>query len=221
MTKTDNLKKRFNLLNEIPEIGANYNILPGTENPVIVKNSPNRLVFMKWGLIPFWAKDYRVEAGFINARAEGIISKASFRKPISKQRCLVPAAGFFEWKKLKLEKKEEKIPFYIGLKEDRIFSFAGIYDVWRDSQNKDIYTYAIITVQANDAVKDIHHRMPVILNTDDENRYLDGSADVNEILQLLKPFDSKRMFSYPVSKMVNNPKNNGEQLIERANALGE
>lgn len=210
---TSNLKKRFGILGESPSFEVSYNISPSTYNPVVVRNSPDKVVMMKWGLVPFWAKDPKIGFGLINARSEGIEDRPVFRKPVRSQRCLVPATGFFEWKKLKLEKKEEKIPFYIILKDQEIISFAGIYDIWRDTEGKEIYSYAIITTSANEIMRDIHDRMPVILDKDAEDRYLDKETGLSEVLNLLKPFDSKQMKSYPVSKSVNYPGNDSITLI--------
>ena len=215
LTTTANFKKRFGIFGEIPKISPSWNISPGTYNPVVVRNSPNEVVLMKWGLIPYWANGYKIETGFINARSEGILDRASFKKPIRQQRCLIPATGFYEWKRLKLEAKEVKVPFYIEFKEHDLFSFAGIYDVWRDSKNHEIFSYAILTCLPNEMMQSIHNRMPVILKTEDEDRYLDKSTDINSVLSLLAPFDSNNMFSYPVSKLVNNAENNVKELVEK------
>lgn len=214
LTTTANFKKRFGISDEILKITTSFNISPSTYNPVIIRNSPNKIAMMKWGLIPFWAKSYKIVTGFINARSEGILNKTSFRKPIREQRCLIPATGFFEWKRLKLETKEEKVPFYIRLKENRLFSFAGIYDVWCDSKNNKTFSYAIITTSANKTMQRVHDRMPVILKADDEYKYLDKGTNINTVLSLLKPFDDKDMVSYPVSKLVNDPGNNSKDLVE-------
>ncbi|KKQ56470.1 MAG: hypothetical protein US95_C0040G0002 [Candidatus Woesebacteria bacterium GW2011_GWB1_38_5] len=218
LTSTSDFKKRFGILGEISKFEKSYNISPATYNPVIIRNSPNDLVMMKWGLIPFWAKKYKLETGFINARSEGILDKASFKRPIKYQRCLVPATGFYEWKKVKLEIKDEKIPYYFGIKNREIFSFAGIYDVWNDSEGKEIFTYAIITTSANEIMRNVHDRMPVILKPDDEEKYLYKDTDISEILKILLPYNHREMFSYPVSKLVNNPKNDSGDLIRRISA---
>jgi len=215
LTITTDFKKRFGILGEIPKFEKSYNISPSTYNPVIVRNSPNDLVMMRWGLIPFWAKKYKIETGFINARSEGILDKASFKRPIKYQRCLIPATGFYEWKKVKLEIKDEKIPYYFGIINRETFSFAGIYDTWSDAHGRETYTYAIVTAPANEIMRNVHDRMPVILRLDDEDEYLDKGTDLDTILSLLKPFNSEDMFSFPVSKLVNNPENNSEEIIKR------
>lgn len=168
---------------------------------------------MKWGLVPFWAKDPKIGFRMINARCEDIENKPAFRKPIRMQRCLIPATGFYEWKKLNLEGKDEKIPFYITLKDQKVFTFAGIYDVWRDVEGKETYSYAIITVNANEMMKSIHDRMPVILDEKNEDTYLDKKTTLSDILNLLRSFGSDEVQSYPVSKLVNDPNNDSISLI--------
>ena len=208
--------KRFNTSNSLSTLDVNYNISPSTINPVIIRNSPNKVVLMKWGLIPFWAKDPKVGYKTINARAEDIQNKPVFRKPIRTQRCLVPATGFFEWKKLRLEEKEEKFPFYISIKDRDLFSFAGVYDVWKDAEGKEIYSYSIITTSSNEAMKNIHERMPVILKQDKEDFYLDKTSSLDKILKLLTPYEASEILSWPVSKHVNNPGNNSSDLIKQS-----
>ncbi len=212
-----NIKKRFGVLGKTPFYEAGYNISPSTINPVVVRNSPNRIVLMKWGLIPFWSKDPRIGFRMINARCEGIENKPAFRKPIRFQRCLVPTTGFYEWKRLDLEGAEEKIPFYIKLRNQEVFSFAGVYDVWRDAEGKEIFSYAIVTTGANEIMSDIHNRMPVILDEDSEQKYLDKASNLSDILLLLKPFDSGRMQAYPISKLVNDPRNDSIDIIQKKN----
>jgi putative SOS response-associated peptidase YedK len=214
LTKTD-LKKRFGLLDGNCPYDESYNISPSTVNPVIIRNSPNSLVLMKWGLIPFWARDPKIGFRMINARVEDIENKPAFRKPIRSQRCLIPATGFYEWKRLNLEGIEEKVPFYIYLKKQEIFSFAGVYDVWTDAEARRIYSYAIITTSANEMMRSIHDRMPVILDMENEDRYLDKNTKLSEILEILKTSDTKKMSSYPISKLVNDPRNDTPEIIKK------
>ncbi len=213
--KTKELGERYNPYNPLPTIDASFNIAPGTINPVVAKRSPVGIYLMKWGLVPFWAKDPRIGYKMINARAEDIEKKPSFRKPIRTQRCLIPATGFYEWKKLNLENKEEKFPWFIRVKDQNIFSFAGIYDVWKDAEGHEILTYAIITTTPNKTMGKIHNRMPVILETSEETKYLDEKTELNYILNLLKPFPDAKMECWPVSLKVNNPQNDSPQLIAR------
>jgi len=207
------MKKRFNTINNT-KFKSSYNIAPGKSVPVIIKNSPNKISLMKWGLIPFWAKDPQIGHKMINARAEGIQNKPSFNVPIKTRRCLVPADGFYEWKKIKLEKKEEKFPWFIGLKTNKTFSMAGIYDIRKDAQGKEIQSYAIITTNSNELLKPIHERMPVIIKKRHENLWLDRNSKLSTILKLLIPYPENQMKGYPVSFLVNNPGNNSKDLIK-------
>jgi len=209
----EDLKKRFKTVNSL-SFNPSYNVSPGVLFPVITKNSPNKGELMKWGLVPSWSKDPKTGYKIINAREEDIENKPAFRKPIQSQRCIVPANGFFEWKRLKLENKEEKIPFYIKLKNEPIVGLAGIYDIWKDAEGKEIKSFAIITTKANEMMQEIHERMPVILKVDDEEKWLDKETDFSEILKLLTPYESEEMESYPVSLLVNNPQNNNKEIIK-------
>jgi len=209
------LKERYDAYNNpLPTLEPSYNVTPGTINPVIARLSPNG-IYMMWGLVPFWAKDPKIGYSTINARAEEITAKPAFRKPIKSQRCLIPCSGFYEWKKLTLEKKEEKFPWYIKVKGKDIFSLAGIYDIWRDVEKKEFYSYSIITTTPNKMMAEIHNRMPVILNEKDEDKYLNPDSPLEEVLKLLKPYLESEMEAYPVSTRVNNPMNDDEKLIEK------
>lgn len=193
-------------------MGTHYNVAPGYMMPVISKKSPNRAVLMKWGLIPFWAKDPRIGYQMINARAETLKDKPAFRKPLSQFRCLVPANGFYEWKKT----QDGKQPFYIRLKSEEMFAFAGLYDQWVDAEGKEIETYTIITTTPNSVVEPIHNRMPAILKKENEEIWLNHQeTDINKILALLTPNNTTEEFeAYPVSKAVNKPENDSKDLIK-------
>lgn len=186
-----------------------FNIAPSTYRPVIInKENKNILTFMKWGLVPVWAKDEKIGYKMINARAESIAQKPSFKRPLQKQRCVIPATGFYEWKK----EGKNKQPFYFKLKSQQLFGFAGLYDIWTNEQGKDIYTYTIITVKPNELVKPIHDRMPAILNKSDEKEWLNYEKGMVNKLTLLKSYKEKEMELYPVSKSINSPKNNDASL---------
>jgi putative SOS response-associated peptidase YedK len=190
---------------------ACYNVYPGAMMPVIISQSPKQAVMMKWGLIPFWAKDFRIAYSTINARAEEIELKPAFRKPFKTQRCLVPASGFYEWKQVG---PKEKIPYYVHLRSSQLFAFAGLYDVWKDAEGYPIKTYTIITVNPNKIVGDIHNRMPALLSAEDEDKWIDSSLTDSKILHsLLRTFPDNDMEAYQVSREVNNPKNDSPNLI--------
>jgi putative SOS response-associated peptidase YedK len=209
------LKQRFEASGDAGEFGGSYNVAPGVITPVVVRRSPNSIVMMKWGLVPSWAKDPKIGYRMINARAEGIEGKPAFRRPIRSQRCVVPADGFYEWKQLKLEKRVEKVPWFLGLRTRETMGLAGVYDEWEDAEGKKLLSYAIITCPANELLVKIHERMPVILRKKDEDRWLEGTTSLEKILDLLRPFPAGEMTGYPVSRRVNNPGEDNEGLVER------
>jgi len=180
---------------------SSFNIAPGRTMPVIVRRERNEAVAMRWGLLPRWAKDERSGQHPVNARAETLAEKPMFRGLLKNYRCLVPATGFYEWKK----NGQRKVPYYFRLKESRYYAFAGLYDIWRNPQGIDHATYTIITTGANELVSPVHDRMPVILKMEDEERWLSGSllaaADLHGILA---PYPAGLMEAYPVEGRVNN-----------------
>lgn len=202
--------ERFQIEHRQHELLPSYNVAPGALMPVVVRNSPNNVAIMKWGLIPFWAQDPKIGYRTINARAETVATAPSFRHSLRKKRCLVPANGFYEWRAT----EHGKVPYYIRLKEADLFAFAGLYDVWKDAEGNELPTYTIITTASNNLIAPIHHRMPVILQRRDEDLWLDTSVtDPAPLLAVLKPYPAEAMEAYPVSKAVNNPANDGEELI--------
>lgn len=206
----NNFYRRFEIENRLEQLENLYNVSPGQEMPVITHNSPNQVVLMHWGLIPFWSKDSRIALRAINARAENIATKPAFRKPIKDQRCLIPANGFYEWDK----KSTRKQPYYFQLKNHEQFAFAGLYDIWENERGLEVKTYTIITTEANHIVEKIHDRMPAILTQTDEDAWLDHNASLQQILELLEPYSEDLMYSFPVSFEINCPKVNNPQLIK-------
>lgn len=204
--------KRFEIENEVPNLKSHYNIAPGTMQPTITRHSPNSIQFMFWGLIPHWAQDNSMSYKTINARAEGIESKPSYKKPLRFQRCLIPASGFYEWDK----STKPSIPYYFQLKDESLFAFAGLYDVWKDPlDGQEIYSYTIITTVPNDVVAPVHQRMPVILSKDDEDFWLNPDViEPERLLPLLRPYPSDQMKATRVSSAVNNPRIDTADLIK-------
>lgn len=218
-----------------------YNIAPQQHNPVIVKGGgseecrgDNQLVLMRWGLVPSWSKEAKVAYSTINARAETVANKPAFKKPLASQRCLVPATGYFEWVKgpgdvsvsqrgKRSEWNVQKQPYRIRLGSadvgkdglDKVFAFAGLYDIWQGPDGEKLQTYTIVTTQANDVLSAIHSRMPVILPRDVEEIWLNGdNKDIEDLTSLLQPYPQEEMTAYPVSRLVNSPSNDGRRLIE-------
>ena len=198
------------------KITPHYNIAPTQKIPVIYKdkNQENRIEFMRWGLVPYWAKDPKIGHKMINARAETLTQKPSFKHLIKSKRCLVPSSGFYEWEKI----DKRKVPYYIGIKNSKIFSFAGLYDNWKDSVGSELKTFTIITTNSNNTLKPIHNRMPVILEREFEEDWLDVKThDFDSLKQMLKPYPDDKMIAYAVSYEVNNPSNDNPELIRKVN----
>lgn len=211
------IKERFETENEVTDLDPSWNIAPGMRSPVIIRNSPNSIVVMKWGLIPFWAKDPKIGYKMINARSEDIENKPTFRRPIRGSRCLVPTDGFYEWKRLVLEGKEEKFPWYFGFPGNKLFAFAGIYDIWKDAEGYETYSYSIITTNANKLVGGVHDRMPVILKKENEGDWLNKDTPLEKVLTFLTPYMGDDLVAYPVSDRVNKADNDGKELIHPIN----
>jgi putative SOS response-associated peptidase YedK len=197
------------LLGESLKVG-HYNAAPSQNLPVVTIDKPDTVQFFSWGLQPFWAKDVKSVKRSINARAETLIEKPSFRNLLKSKRCLVPADGFFEWQVT----ASSKVPHRILLENEEMFSFAGLFDEWTDKNTGEIlHTYTIITTDANNLVKPIHNRMPVILSPETEELWLNEHELLDDLLSLLKPYDADKMKAYPVSPLVNSPLNNVPEVI--------
>lgn len=189
---------------------AHYNAAPSQALPVITEQQPDKLQFFSWGLQPFWAKDAKSVKRSINARAETLTEKPTFRSLLKSKRCLVPAAGFFEWQ----ASGQGKVPYRIMLKSEALFTFAGLWDEWADKSTGEVlHTFAIITTEANDLVKPIHDRMPVMLSPEAEELWLDGNEPQEHLLSLLMPYRAEEMKAYPVSQLVNSPVNNVPEVL--------
>lgn len=185
------------------------NIAPEGSGVAAVQNeSPDEINQLQWGLVPRWVDDPADFPNLINARAETVDEKNSFKDAFRKRRCLIPASNFYEW----TGRKGNRIPHYIGVEDEEIFAMAGIWETWSDN-GTEVYSTAIITTDANDAVDELHDRMPVILDRAEERQWLEED-DVDELQELLNPFPADRTRSYEVSTAVNNPANEGPELVE-------
>jgi len=204
--KGKHISERFNVEVFDEMYSPNFNCAPSQKLPVITNNDSSELSFFKWGLIPFWAKAPRIAYKLINTRAETIQEKPSFKQAFANRRCLIPANGFFEWR------KSDKMPFRIFLKSESLFAFAGIWEVWKDVEKRPIYTFSIITTSPNKLMSSIHDRMPVILPIEHEEAWL-KEENTASLQKLLVPFDATRMEAYAVSKKVNSPKNKGPEVV--------
>lgn len=202
------IEERFNVIIDKTDYKPRYNCAPSQNLAVISNVSQGKLSYFRWGLIPFWAKDKSIGNKLINAKAETISEKPSFRNSFKRKRCLVLSDGFYEWKK-----ENEKIPFRITMKDNSLFAMAGIWDNWKDNENEIINSFAIITTTPNELLKNIHNRMPVILHKTNENDWLNNNnRDV--LSELLKPYPFELMQAYQVSKLVNSPANDNPEIIK-------
>jgi putative SOS response-associated peptidase YedK len=213
---------RFEIENILEGLKPRWNVRPGQMNPIITSQSPNRISRMFWGLIPHFAQDENYKYKTINAKAETVSRLPTFREPFRHKRCIVPATGFYEPDKMHYAKP----PFpwhYFQLTEQPLFGFAGIYDIWKDKQTgKEIYSYTIITTTPNALVGKIHDRMPVILQKEDEETWLNPDiTEPEQLLPLLQPYPADQMGEWQVGDAARNPRNDSAELIKplRSNTL--
>jgi putative SOS response-associated peptidase YedK len=188
-----------------------YNVAPTQRVPIIRQNrkEPRReLSLVRWGLIPWWASNSSGAAGMINARSETAATKPAFRDALKLRRCLIPADGFYEW----MRNGREKQPYCFEVRDRELFAFAGIWERWKDSGGQTLETCSILTTTPNALTAVVHDRMPVILESDNYDVWLDpGMKNVDAACEILKPFDARFMRSFPVSSRVNNPGNDDEE----------
>jgi putative SOS response-associated peptidase YedK len=203
-------------LPEQPSLQPRYNIAPTQPVPIIriLRTNPHtkqrELVSLRWGLVPSWAEDPAIGNRMINARAESVASKPSFSGAFKYRRCLVPADGFYEWKK----EGSRKQPVYIRRKDGQPFAFAGLWEEW-EREGEVIESCAIITTEANDLMAEYHDRMPVILNPKDYDLWLDPDVQDPTLLEpLLRPCPSDELEVYPVSRLVNDPRHEDPKCVE-------
>lgn len=212
-TPVKSLAKQFQV-REVPSIEARYNIAP-TQNILAVQETPDgrEMKYFKWGLIPSWEKDASMGARLINARSETVTAKPAFRELFKHRRCLIPSDGFYKWAR----SEGKKQPFFFQLKDGQPFGFAGLWDRWKGEDGKVVESCTILTSVANEVLAPVHDRMPVIIHPEDYELWLDEDVRKQELLKdLLQPYPADEMTSYPVSASINNPREQGARLIERA-----
>jgi len=204
------IEDRFDVKVDKSNYKPRYNCAPSQDLAVVSNASPDQLSYYRWGLIPFWAKDKSIGNKLINARKETIDEKASFKNPFKRKRCLVLSDGFYEWKKISAK---EKIPYRITMKDQSLFSMAGLWDSWKSSDGDIINSFTIITTTPNHLMENIHTRMPVILSPDDEKKWLTND-DPGFLKSLLNPYPFENMDAFSVSKLVNSPANDTPAVME-------
>ncbi|MHC1784655.1 MAG: SOS response-associated peptidase [Anaerolineaceae bacterium] len=185
-----------------PDWRPRYNAAPTQPIGVVADLTTRKMEWMRWGLIPFWAKDMSIGVMMINARAETILEKPSFRQAFHKRRCIIPADGFFEWQK-NANKKIPSVPHYFTMKDHKPFAFAGLWEIWCSPVGEEIRSCTIITTSANELLRPIHDRMPVILAREECWKWLEP-AEPTVLTRMLKPFDPARMEAVLVGRSVNN-----------------
>lgn len=198
------------------EYTPRYNIAPGQTILAVGSNGKRRKGNMlKWGLIPYWAKEEKIGYKMINARAESIDEKPSFKHAFRKRRCLILADGFYEWKKT----EKEKQPYRFIMKNKKTFAFAGLWETWRKG-DKPVHSCTIITTTPNEVTMDVHDRMPVILPVETHDLWLDPTyEDIQHLKSLLVPFPAGEMEKYPVSTLVNSSRVESAEFISPINSF--
>ncbi len=206
------ITEEFYILEFLNDVFISYNVAPGQNAGVIINEGKNLYSMFKWGLVPSWSRDTKTSYKMINARAETITQKPSFRSAFAARRCLVPVDGFYEWG----EKGSAKVPFFIYNNTGKPFSLGGLWDTWQGPDGKLLKTFTIITTEANKSLKDIHQRMPVIVPPDKRARWLDGNIkQKGKLLDLLDPYDGDEIGFHEVARFVNSPKNNSPECIKK------
>ena len=191
-----------------------FNVAPSQANPIIRldREDERTIIAARWGLIPSWTRG-KPKLQPINAKSETAITSPMFRQAMQSRRCLVPSGGFYEWKGAKPPKQ----PFFIQMKSDEPFAFAGIWERWKESDDAEpIDTYAILTTSPNDLMKTIHNRMPVIIAEKNSDRWLDRNVKAEDVADVMRPYHADEMIAYEVSTRVNNVRNDGDDLISPA-----
>lgn len=206
-------------LDELESLRPRYNIAPTQSAPVVRLaggDERRELVMHKWGLIPPWAKDPTIGNRMINARAETAAEKPAFREAMKRQRCLVPCTGFYEWKTLNPgAKKSAKQPYCIRRRDEGIFAFAGLWDRWRSPDGEEIRSFAILTTEPNELMRELHDRMPVILPREAYGVWLDNQLlDAGRAASLLRPYPADELVAHPVSNRVNNPHHDDPSCLQ-------
>ncbi len=199
-----------------PDFVPDYNVAPQTMHPVVRRSrdtGDRELARLRWGLVPFWAKDTKIAYSTINARAESLSTSPTYREALKHRRCLVPADAFYEWRQID---KKTKQPYAIALADDQMMAFAGLWERWKDRKTgHSLETYTIITTDPNELMEPFHDRMPAILAPKDFARWLgeEPEAQGRLPLDLLKPFPAEKMKAWKVGKNVGNTRNNSPELL--------
>lgn len=205
------IAERFGLDATPDFIAPRYNIAPAQMAPVVIERDGRSLLICKWGLVPFWSKDPALGHKLINAKAETLAEKPSFKYALEKRRCLLPADGFYEWDK----RVKPSQPMYIHRRDDGLFAFAGLWEECKLLDGEVLRTCTLITVEPNELVGAFHQRMPAILRPEDEAAWLNPAAKAGEARRLLRPYEATELEAWPVSTAVNDVRREDASLIAR------
>ncbi|WP_020530633.1 SOS response-associated peptidase [Flexithrix dorotheae] len=211
--KAEEIEKRFEARISAESFEKKWNAAPSNLLPIITNHEPQIIQQYKWGLIPGWAKDEAIGFNTINARVESVTEKPAFKFAFTKQRCLVLADGYYEWKKI----GKEKIPYRITLDDGALFAMAGLWEKWTNPQGQITHSFSVITLPAPHKIAHIHDRMPAILSRINEQHWLENDLSDDERIELLQPPAEKYLGFYSVSKQVNSATNEGPDLIKPHN----
>ena len=205
------LARRFEFDGDWLTLESAYNIAPTQDVLTVVGGETRRGGFMRWGLVPWWAKDVSIGSRMINARAETVAEKPAFRDALRRRRCLVIADGFYEWQRT----GDSRRPMRVVIRSGEPFAFAGLWSVWKDPDGNRMPSCTIITTTANDLLRPVHDRMPVVLPREMEALWLDSNVDdPNMLASVLTPYADDAMQVYEVSNLVNSAANDGPEVIE-------
>jgi putative SOS response-associated peptidase YedK len=215
------LAERFKVAEvRVPETDQNFNVTPRAEVPVVAESHGERVLdLVRWGLVPSWAKDLSIGDRMINARAEKLTTSNAYKRAFARRRCIVPADGFYEWEKI--EGKKQKQPWFIRRRDGEPLAFAGLWEIWHDPNDPDpdnaprVRSFVIITTDANDTLRPIHDRMPVVLPESAWDEWLDrDNQDTAKLQRLLVPAPSEELERWAITTLVNKPANNGPELLD-------
>lgn len=203
-------RKAFGLQKSPELFQPRFNVAPTQLAPVVTNEAPDEIAFYRWGLVPSWAKDVSIGNKLINARSETVHEKPSFRSALKKRRCLVLADGYYEWQKT----NDGKVPYWIHRKDEDVIAFAGLWEYWRPTEaDEPLHTFTILTTEAQESLKKLHDRMPVILTPETAKVWIDITVPSTEVVTLFNTFPKNLMTYHAVSKAVNSPRNESPDLI--------
>jgi putative SOS response-associated peptidase YedK len=196
-----------------------YNIAPTQPLPIVrpelADPSRRQIVWVRWGLVPFWSEGPKASHPLINARAESVAKKPAFRNAFRRRRCLIPSNGFYEWRESHGDRGSPKQPYFVGWQGRALFAMAGLWEHWQDDNGNELESCAVLTTRSNELISPLHDRMPVILSSDYFERWLSTSEqEAADLVGLLEPIDDSAMVAYPVSRRVNDPTKDDPSLIE-------